>query len=101
MKCPDCQEDLTQVPTSHGPGLDVCSSGHGLWLDVGEVNFFVEDYTSLKRALGDTGGVAVKTETLCPRCGIHLESATVSYILLELRFLSRVVAASRKPHSSE
>ncbi|MEO8047737.1 MAG: GIDE domain-containing protein [Nitrospirota bacterium] len=79
MKCPDCQEDLTQVPTSHGPGLDVCSSGHGLWLDVGEVNFFVEDYTSLKRALGDTGGVAVTTETLCPRCTQHMESSTVSH----------------------
>jgi Zn-finger nucleic acid-binding protein len=78
MKCPDCQEDLTQVPTGHGPGLDVCSSGHGLWLDVGEVNFFVEDYTSLKRALGDSGGVAVKAETLCPRCRTHMESATVS-----------------------
>ena len=78
MKCPDCQEDLTQVPTSHGPELDVCFSGHGLWLDVGEVNFFVEDYRSLKRALGDTGGVAVKTETLCPRCMQHMESATVS-----------------------
>ena len=78
MKCPDCQEGLTQVPTSHGPGLDVCSSGHGLWLDVGEVNFFVEDYSSLKRALGHTGGVAVKTETLCPRCKQHMESSTVS-----------------------
>ena len=78
MKCPDCQENLTQVPASHGPELDVCSSGHGLWLDVGEVNFFVEDYTSLKRAIGNIGGVAVTTETLCPRCGIHMESATVS-----------------------
>ncbi len=78
MKCPDCQEDLTQVPTSHGPGLDICSSGHGLWLDVGEVNFFVEDYGSLKRALGHTGGVAVKTKTLCPRCMQHMESSTVS-----------------------
>ena len=78
MKCPDCQEGLTQVPTSHGPGLDVCSSGHGLWLDVGEVNFFVEDYSSLKRALGHTGGVAVKTETLCPRCKQHMESSTAS-----------------------
>ena len=78
MKCPDCQEDLTQVPTSHGPGLDICSSGHGLWLDVGEVNFFVEDYSSLKRALGHTGGVAVTTETLCPRCKQHMESSTVS-----------------------
>ena len=79
MKCPDCQEDLIQIPTNHGPGLDVCSSGHGLWLDVGEVNFFVEDYTSLKRAMGDAGGVAVRTETLCPRCGDHMESETVSH----------------------
>ncbi len=55
MKCPDCQEDLIEVPTNQGPGLDVCSSGHGLWLDVGEVNFFVEDYISLKRAIGDSG----------------------------------------------
>ena len=78
MKCPDCQKDLVEVPTSHGPELDVCSSGHGLWLDVGEVNFFVEDYTSLKRALGDAGGIAVMTETLCPRCGHHMESETVS-----------------------
>jgi Zn-finger nucleic acid-binding protein len=79
MKCLDCQEDLFEIPTSHGPGLDVCSSGHGLWLDVGEVNFFVEDYTTLKRAIGDTGGVAVRTETLCPRCGNHMESETVSH----------------------
>jgi Zn-finger nucleic acid-binding protein len=78
MKCLDCQKDLVEIPTSHGPGLDVCSSGHGLWLDVGEVIFFVEDYTSLKRAIGDTGGVAVRTETLCPRCGNHMESETVA-----------------------
>lgn len=78
MKCLDCQMDLVEIPTSHGPGLDVCSSGHGLWLDVGEVNFFVEDYTSLKRAIGDIGSVAVKTETLCPQCGNHMESETVS-----------------------
>jgi len=79
MKCLDCQEDLVEIPTSYGPGLDVCFSGHGLWLDVGEVNFFVEDYTSLKRAISDTGSVAVKTETRCPRCGNHMESETVSH----------------------
>ncbi len=79
MKCLDCQMDLIEIPTSHGPGLDVCSSGHGLWLDVGEVNLFVEDYTSLKRAISDAGGVAVRTETLCPRCGNHMESETVSH----------------------
>jgi len=79
MKCLDCQEDLIEIPTSQGPGLEICSSGHGLWLDAGEVNFFVEDYTSLKRAIGDTGSVAVKTETLCPRCGNHMESETVAH----------------------
>jgi len=46
---------------------------------VGEVNFFVEDYTSLKRAIGGAGGVAVRTEKLCPRCGNHMESETVSH----------------------
>ena len=79
MKCLDCQQDLVEIPTNHGPGLDVCSSGHGLWLDVGEVNFFVEDYTSLNRAMGDRGSVAVRTEILCPRCGNHMEPETVSH----------------------
>ena len=79
MKCLDCLEDLIEVPTSHGPGLDVCFSRHGLWLDVGEVNFFVEDYVSLTRAIGEAGGVAVGTESLCPRCGNHMESETVAH----------------------
>jgi len=79
MKCPDCQEDLVEIPTSQGPGLDVCSLGHGLWLDVGEVNYFVEDYISLKRESGRTGGVAVRTAILCPRCGNPMESETVSH----------------------
>ncbi len=78
MKCPDCQKNLVEIPTNHGPELDVCSSGHGLWLDVGEVNFFVEDYASLKRAMGSTGGVAVTTKTVCPQCGHHMESETVA-----------------------
>jgi Zn-finger nucleic acid-binding protein len=78
MKCLACQKDLIEIPTSNGPELDVCSSGHGLWLDVGEVNFFVEDYTSLKRAVGGTGSVAVRTQTLCPRCANHMEPETVS-----------------------
>ncbi len=78
MNCPDCQKILVEIPTSHGPELDVCSSGHGLWLDVGEVNFFVEDYASLKRAMSGAGGVAVQTKTVCPQCGDHMESETIA-----------------------
>ncbi|HXH85277.1 GIDE domain-containing protein [Petrachloros mirabilis] len=84
MKCLDCQKDLIEIPTSHGPELDVCSSGHGLWLDGGEVNFFVEDYMSLKRAVGGTGSVAVRTQIQCPRCGNDMGPETTS----ETSFLS-------------
>lgn len=84
MKCLDCQKDLVEIPTSHGPELDVCSSGHGLWLDVGEVNFFVEDYMSLKRAVGGAGSVAVRTQIQCPRCGNDMGPETIS----ETSFLS-------------
>jgi Zn-finger nucleic acid-binding protein len=65
MKCLDCDNDLLRLPTSQGPDLDVCPSGHGLWLDAGEVNCFVEDYLSLKQAADSGGGVAVRTQTKC------------------------------------
>jgi Zn-finger nucleic acid-binding protein len=75
MKCLDCQSNLVRLPTTQGPDLDVCPSGHGLWLDAGEVNCFVENYQSLKEAVG---GVAVRAETTCPRCAIQLDAETVA-----------------------
>jgi Zn-finger nucleic acid-binding protein len=78
MKCLECQNDLVKVPTAQGPDLDVCPSSHGLWLDAGEVNCFVEDYGSLKRARTSSGDVAISTQTLCPRCNTHVESETLS-----------------------
>jgi Zn-finger nucleic acid-binding protein len=69
------------VPTAETPQLDVCSNGHGLWLDAGEINFFVEDYQTLTAALAVTdlapaAGASIAS-TLCPRCGARLESAKV------------------------
>lgn len=78
MKCLDCQNDLVRLPTTQGPDLDVCASGHGLWLDAGEVNCFVEDYLSLKQAVGSGGGVAVHTQATCPRCAIQMDSETLT-----------------------
>ena len=78
MKCLDCQNDLVRLPTIQGPDLDVCASGHGLWLDAGEVNCFVEDYVSLKQAVGGGGGVAVHTQAKCPRCAIQMDSETIA-----------------------
>ncbi|MGQ0556709.1 MAG: GIDE domain-containing protein [Nitrospiraceae bacterium] len=78
MKFLDCINDLVRLPTAQGPDLDVCPSGHGLWLDAGEVNCFVEDYLSLKQAVGSNGGVAVRTQTKCPRCIIQIESEAIA-----------------------
>lgn len=78
MKCLDCQDELTEISTIQGPNLDVCASRHGLWVDVGEVNLFVEDYVSMKRAVGTSGGIAVHTQTLCPRCKTPMEQETLS-----------------------
>ena len=78
MKCLDCQNDLVRLPTTQGPDLDVCPSGHGLWLDAGEVNCFVENYLALKQTVGSGGGVAIRTQTTCPRCAIQLDAETVA-----------------------
>ena len=78
MKCLDCDNDLIRLPTSQGPDLDVCPSGHGLWLDAGEGNCFVEDYLSLKQAMGSGGGVAVRTHTKCPRCTIQMNAEAIA-----------------------
>ena len=78
MQCPNCHKDLVEIPTLEGPQLDVCPDQHGLWLDRGEVNLFVENY----RALGETssrmvtGAIAVQTTT-CPRCAGALDEETV------------------------
>ena len=82
MKCLDCQNDLVRLPTTQGPDLDACPSGHGLWLDAGEVNCFVENYLSLKQAVSGNGGVAIGTQTACPRCAIQMEAETVAGITI-------------------
>ena len=78
MQCPNCHNDLVEIPTLEGPQLDVCPDQHGLWLDRGEVNLFVENY----HALGErssrmvTGAIAVHMAT-CPRCQGALDEETV------------------------
>ena len=78
MKCLDCHNNLVYLPTTQGPDLDACPSGHGLWFDAGELNCFMEDYLSLKQAVGSGGGVVTRTRTTCPRCAIPLDAETVA-----------------------
>ena len=78
MQCPNCQKDLVQIPTLEGPQLDVCPGKHGLWLDVGEVNLFVENYRALEEASQHAGAPAGSTtSSVCPRCGGLLDPKSV------------------------
>ncbi|HEX8750693.1 MAG TPA: GIDE domain-containing protein [Nitrospira sp.] len=78
MQCPDCQKNLVEIPTLEGPQLDVCPGKHGLWLDAGEVNLFVENYRALGEASRHPAAQAAGAgSSPCPRCGSRLDSGTV------------------------
>jgi Zn-finger nucleic acid-binding protein len=78
MQCPDCQTNLIEIPTLEGPQLDVCPGKHGLWLDVGEANLFVENYRALEESSKHSAAPTVGTQSsLCPRCGGLLDPESV------------------------
>jgi Zn-finger nucleic acid-binding protein len=78
MQCPNCQNNLVEIPTREGPQLDVCPGKHGLWLDAGEVNLFVENYRALEEASRHPAAQAAGTgSSTCPRCGGLLDPESV------------------------
>ena len=78
MQCPNCQKHLVEIPTLEGPQLDVCPGKHGLWVDAGEVNLFVENYRALEEAsLHPAARAADAGSSPCPRCGGRLDPETV------------------------
>jgi Zn-finger nucleic acid-binding protein len=78
MQCPNCQKDLVEIPTFEGPQLDVCPGKHGLWLDGGEANLFVENYGALAEASQQVAEKAVAVQSsICPRCGGLLDRESV------------------------
>jgi len=68
LVCPRCGEKLVQVYTRRGVVVDICPNGHGVWMDGGEIYFFVDDPAALKKSLegGLAEGLPVKIE--CLRC---------------------------------
>lgn len=42
MNCPRCNAELKEVLTRQSVLIDVCPNGHGVWLDGGEIYFFVK-----------------------------------------------------------
>jgi len=56
MKCPRCDTELVEVLTRHGVLVDVCPNAHGVWLDGGEIYFFVRNPRDLDKIMH--GGLA-------------------------------------------
>ena len=78
MQCPTCQTNLVEIPTLEGPQLDVCPGKHGLWLDVGEADLFVENYRAFEEASKQSVTPTVGARSsLCPRCGGPLDPESV------------------------
>src|SRR5262245_52031760 len=87
MQCPNCHNDLVEIPTLEGPQLDVCPAQHGLWLDRGEVNLFVENYRALAETSSRMVAAAIEVQTnTCPRCqGVLDEETVLATALFECR----------------
>jgi len=65
MKCPRCGGDLTKV-TLHNVEVDICSEGHGTWLDAGEMELLMkfEEPGLLRRVFLDVvSGIRGKKES--------------------------------------
>jgi heat shock protein HtpX len=68
MKCPRCDAPLKEVLTRNSVLVDVCPNGHGVWLDGGEIFFFVRNPEKLQELIkkGLTGKLAPGIK--CLRC---------------------------------
>jgi Zn-finger nucleic acid-binding protein len=77
MQCPNCHNDLVEIPTLEGPQVDVCPDQHGLWLDRGEANLFVENYRALRGTPSRVAPGAIAVHSTCPRCREALDEETV------------------------
>jgi len=68
MKCPRCDAPLKEVLTRNSVLVDVCPNGHGVWLDGGEIFFFVRNPKKIQEFInnGLTGSLVPGIK--CLRC---------------------------------
>lgn len=78
MQCPQCdQPTLKAQPTTTGVELDRCSDCGGVWLDRGELFFFVRDVPGFQRAIDTARRTAAVTERRSPKGGDPLVAITL------------------------
>jgi PAT family beta-lactamase induction signal transducer AmpG len=71
MRCPKCRSDMDEVEVG-GAVIDRCSSCHGLWFDVGELERLRSKEVATAVDIGDPAKGKVQNTNDrygCPRCG--------------------------------
>ena len=119
MLCPRCgSEQLTEMPTAQGVLIDYCDRCKGSFLDRGEINYFIDDPSSLESYYSEGLIDPHSSDLRCPRDGAKMsEGGLISKDLLvdecsecgglwfdgkelkKLKKLSANVARGRKSHA--
>ena len=70
MKCPHCREkDLVTGLTEQGVEIDYCEDCKGIWLDKGEIYYFVKKPKAVYKELKAAIEQGQPTERICPQTG--------------------------------
>ncbi|MBI3535704.1 MAG: zf-TFIIB domain-containing protein [Deltaproteobacteria bacterium] len=77
LNCPKCTTVMDAVLTRAGVIIDVCKGCKGVWLDQGELNFFVKNKKLLDNF--NIHGLHGSEEQLfrCPKCNINMKAGQI------------------------
>jgi Zn-dependent protease with chaperone function len=73
MKCPKCQKEMREM-NQQGVMVDFCPACKGLWLDGGEINYFVENPNLVTQKLREPLINEKQSEKVCPRCATNMSA---------------------------
>ena len=71
MNCPRCGKGMREM-FQQGVMLDFCPNCKGLWMDGGEINYFVQDPEMVSAKLKEPLIGQELSELKCPRCQKHM-----------------------------
>ncbi|MBW1743200.1 MAG: zf-TFIIB domain-containing protein, partial [Deltaproteobacteria bacterium] len=74
MKCPICEaKNMTPLLTDQGVEVDYCPECKGIWLDRGEIFYFVKRPARVQKELENAIKLGKPSEQTCPRTGKSMQ----------------------------
>ncbi len=77
IQCIKCTNTMKPLLTKKGVLIDVCSGCQGVWLDHGEINFFVKESHRLKKYWHFGLDKPHTIEDKCPKCQVPLRQGVL------------------------